>query len=301
LELYKNNPEFVVPKKRLNEISKFVESGLEDFSISRLKSKMEWGIEIPGDSEHVMYVWFDALVNYISCLGWPNGENFEKFWPGIQVAGKDNLRQQSAMWQAMLMSANISNSKQIFIDGFINVDGKKMSKSLGNVIAPHEMVEKFGTDGTRYLLLSFGNFGEDMDITWEKLTEKFNADLANGLGNLVSRVIKLSENSKFQIPNFKSNPNEQISNLIDKMELGKALNIIWDMIREANKFIEDNKPWELKKNDEQKFREVMQKLVNDLDVISELLIAFLPETSQKIKTALENKKTEILFQRINTN
>ena len=298
LELYKNNPEFVLPKKRLNEITKFVENGLEDFSISRLKSKMEWGIEIPGDSEHVMYVWFDALVNYISCLGWPNDqEKFDKFWPGIQVAGKDNLRQQSAMWQAMLMSANLPNSKQVFIDGFINVDGQKMSKSLGNVISPFEMVEKFGIDGTRYLLLSFGNFGEDMDITSERLTEKYNADLANGLGNLVSRVIKLNENSEIN-PTEKFTLRPEFSEWIDKMELGHALAHVWGIISEANKFIEDNKPWELKKTDEKKFQEVMQKLVNDLNLISELLNSFLPETAEKIKQALETKKTEILFQRI---
>ncbi|MCX6763483.1 MAG: methionine--tRNA ligase, partial [Candidatus Moranbacteria bacterium] len=165
LELYKNNPDFVYPKKRLNEIMKFIEKGPEDFSVSRLKSKMPWGVEVPGDSEHIMYVWFDALVSYISCLGWPchcervnkfgakessdmalckkDKCNYKKFWPGIQVAGKDNLRQQSAMWQAMLMSAGIANSKRIFIDGFINVNGQKMSKSLGNIIIPSEMMEKF--------------------------------------------------------------------------------------------------------------------------------------------------------------
>ena len=298
LELYKNNSEFVLPKKRLNEITKFVEKGLEDFSISRLKSKMEWGVEVPGDSEQVIYVWFDALINYISCLGWPeNPKNFEKFWPGVQVAGKDNLRQQSAMWQAMLMSAGISNSKQIFIDGFINVAGQKMSKSLGNVISPFEMVEKFGIDGTRYLLLSFGNFGEDMDVGWEKFTEKYNADLANGLGNLVSRVIKLSEN--LEINNAeKFEYREEFINWIDKMELGHALDHVWNLIGEANKFIEDNKPWEMQRNDPKKFQSVMQKLISDLHLISHLLISFMPETSEKIKKSLIAKKADILFQRI---
>jgi methionyl-tRNA synthetase len=199
LALYETYPDFVVPTKRLNEIQAFVQRGLQDFSISRKKEKMPWGIPVPGDKEHVMYVWFDALTNYISTLGWPDDqENFEKFWGtnenprAVQIAGKDNLRQQSAMWQAMLMAGNLPTSRKIGINGFISIDGQKMSKSLGNVISPLQMVEKFGGDGTRYLLLTKGYFGEDGDLSWEKMIEKYNADLANGLGNLVSRVITLS-------------------------------------------------------------------------------------------------------------
>jgi methionyl-tRNA synthetase len=307
LELYKNNPDFVVPQKRMNEVRSFVERGLEDFSISRLKSKMAWGVPVPGDDDHVMYVWFDALVNYISTLGWPEKkDNFEKFWPGVQVCGKDNLRQQSAMWQAMLMSAKLPNSKQVFVNGFITVNGQKMSKSLGNVISPYEMVEKFGTDATRYLLLAGANFGEDFDITWEKMIERYNADLANGLGNLLSRVIKLTENSKFQIPNlpagrqgFKSSSNDSMSKFLNSMEFDQALASIWKIISGDNRFIGDNKPWELVKTDEAKFKEVMEKLLTDISLISELLLPFMPETSQKIKKSLETKKLdEVLFQRI---
>jgi methionyl-tRNA synthetase len=133
------------------------------------------------DDAHVMYVWFDALVSYISTLGWPdNAPEFEKWWPGIQIAGKDNLRQQAAMWQAMLMSAGLPTSRQILLNGFINVDGQKMSKTLGNVISPTEMIERYGVDGTRYLLLSLGSLGEDFDVNWERMTKKYNADLANG-------------------------------------------------------------------------------------------------------------------------
>jgi methionyl-tRNA synthetase len=299
LELYDKNPGFILPKFRLNEIKKFIESGLEDFSISRLKSKMPWGIEVPEDSEHVMYVWFDALVNYISAIGWPNDtDNFKKWWPGVQLAGKDNLRQQSAMWQAMLQSAGIENSKQVFIRGFIIVNGQKMSKSLGNVISPKEMIKKFGVDGTRYLLLSMGGaFGEDADVNWEKMIEEYNADLANGLGNLISRVIKLSENLSFN-KNEKFEFRDEFKKWINGMEFGLALNHIWNVISEDNKYIEENKPWELKKNDENKFKEVMQKLASDLYLISELLAPFLPETSEKIKKALETKEPVILFQRI---
>lgn len=297
LELYQNNPDFVLPKKRMNEIHSFVENGLEDFSISRLKEKMPWGIQVPDDEKQVMYVWFDALVNYISALGWPEEKgNFEKFWPGYQVCGKDNLRQQSAMWQAMLMSAGVTNSQQVFVNGFITVGGQKMSKSLGNVISPYEMVEKFGTDATRYLLLSGSNFGEDFDITWEKLVEKYNADLANGLGNLVSRVIKMNE--KIQLDFREQEKEINVKKHIEKVEFSQALESIWEIIREANKYIEDNKPWTLAKENEDKFKLVMQKLINDLAVVAELLRPFMPDTAEKIAKALDTKKTEILFQRI---
>jgi len=298
LDLYKNNPSFVLPQKRLNEIKAFVERGPEDFSISRIKSKMPWGVPVPDDPEHVMYVWFEAFVNYISALGWPDDqENFKKWWPAVQVCGKDNLRQQSAMWQAMLMATKIESSKQIFINGFFISNGQKMSKSLGNVISPFEMAEKFGTDATRYLLLSFGNFGEDIDVTMERLTEKYNADLANGLGNLVSRVIKLAEN--ITTSDIAKSDNSPISDLIQQLELGRALEYIWKIVQEDNKFIEDNKPWELVKTDKEKFEVVMKKLFADLFIISNELTCFMPETSEKIKKALENKKLgEVLFQRI---
>ncbi|HOW60674.1 MAG TPA: methionine--tRNA ligase [Candidatus Moranbacteria bacterium] len=299
LDLYEINPEFVVPKHRFNEIKKFVEMGLMDFSISRIKEKMPWGVPVPGDENHVIYVWFDALVNYISAIGWPDDlEKFNSWWPGIQVAGKDNIRQQSAMWQAMLLSNKLPPSKQIFINSFITSNGQKMSKSLGNVISPYEMVEKFDVDGTRYLLLILNSFGDDVDINWGWMVEKYNADLANGLGNLTSRVIKLAKNFKFKISDFRSSPNEKISNFLKNLEINKALEYIWDIVKEDNKYIEDNKPWELSKNDENKFKEVMEKLISDLHLISQFLAPFLPETSEKIKKALETKQVEPLFQRI---
>jgi methionyl-tRNA synthetase len=297
LDFYEQNATFVLPNKRFNEIKKFVEGGLEDFSISRLKSKMPWGVEVPGDSDQVMYVWFDALVNYISAIGWPTDlEKFERWWPVYQLAGKDNLRQQSAMWQAMLFSAGIENSKQVFINGFIGVNGQKMSKSLGNVISPFEMTEKFGIDGTRYLLLSFGNFGEDMDVTWENFLEKYNADLANGLGNLVSRVMKLAENLEISIEEKKVDDN--FAKLIKGLEFGKALDYVWTIIREANQFIGETKPWELIKTDEKKFQEVMQRLLVDIDLVGRLIEPFLPETAEKIKKALATKELPMLFPRI---
>jgi methionyl-tRNA synthetase len=214
------------------------------------------------------------------------------------VAGKDNLRPQSARWQAMLLAVNLPTSKQIFINSFLKSNGQKMSKSLGNVISPYEMIERFGTDGTRYILLSLNSFGDDVDINWKWMTEKYNADLANGIGNLTSRVIKLAQNFQFSIFNFQSISNDQFSNLINRLELSSALEYIWNIIKEDNKFIEDNKPWELAKNNPEKFEKTMQKLLNDLNIIADLLVPFLPETAKKIKTALETKKVEPLFQRI---
>ncbi len=304
LELYEKYPDFVVPVKRLNEIRAFVQRGLQDFSISRKKEKMPWGIPVPGDEEHVMYVWFDALTNYISTLGWPDNQvNFEKFWgtkenpKAVQIAGKDNLRQQSAMWQAMLMAGDLPTSRKIGINGFVSVDGQKMSKSLGNVISPVQMVEKFGVDGTRYLLLTKGYFGEDGDITWKWLEEKYNADLANGLGNLVSRVITLSPKEII----FSQSQEEDKKDIFENLEnfgVNVILETLWRKVSDANKYIEENKPWELKKTNSQKFEEVMSYLLAELFSIAESLEIFLPQTSQKIFSMLETREKEILFSRV---
>ncbi len=303
LSLYREQSQFVVPEKRLNEIVAFVERGLQDFSISRLVSKMPWGIPVPDDEEHVMYVWFDALVNYISTIGWNvDQEQFEKFWPGVQIAGKDNLRQQTAMWQAMLLSAGLAPSKQILIHGHITCNGQKMSKSLGNVVSPEEMIGKFGKDGTRYLLLSAAAFGEDIDLSWERMTEKYNADLANGLGNLVSRVLKLADritNQEVRITEkCAEHMPQEFLRLLENYRLNDGLEYIWDIVRKSNKHIEDEKPWELAKTDTEKFETVMKKLLNDLSIIAHLLAPFLPETSENIRTMLAERKGGILFQRI---
>ena len=185
----------------------------------------------------------------------------------------------------------------LFTHGHILSGGKKMSKTLGNVITIDEMLSKFGTDGTRYLLMSGGTFGEDLDLTMERMTEKYNADLANGLGNLVSRVIKLSDKLNINLE-ASIEASTELKKFLDKFQIDKALEFIWEKISEDNKFIEDNKPWELAKSDEKKFREVMQKLLDDLGLISQLLLPFLPETAEKIQKALETKQVEPLFQRI---
>ncbi len=301
LELYTVRPDFVCPGNRLTEIRKFVEGGLQDFSVSRLASKMPWGIQVPGDNAHVMYVWFDALVNYIATLGWPTDEaNYTKFWPGLQIAGKDNLRPQAAMWQAMLFSAGLVPSARILIHGHILVAGQKMSKSLGNVISPDELIEKFGKDGTRYLLLSAGSFENDADITMERLVEKYHADLANGLGNLVSRLIKLSEklDVSFETPVDETGYSDEFHTLCAEYRLHEALSWIMDRTRMLDRHIAEVKPWALAKTDPSQFETVMQCFLHELRYIGHCLRPFLPETSDKIERALREKQTEVLFRKI---
>jgi methionyl-tRNA synthetase len=312
LEFYEKNPDFVYPSKKLNEIKKFVEAGLQDFSVSRLKSKMPWGIDVPGDSGHVMYVWFDALVNYISAIGWPDDlKKFNDWWPGYQIAGKDNLRQQSAMWQAMLMSVGLPVSRRVFINGFITVGGEKMSKSLGNAIKPEEIAGKFSRDGARYLLLTLGSFGEDADVTMERLIEKYNADLANGLGNLISRIAKLSLISnfpglvrarpragQFSISNKISNSKFQFSKFFEELKFKEALDEIWEQIAWANKCIEEKKLWELVKENPEEGKKVLAELLGLISEVGQALESFMPETSQKIREILKTGICAPLFPRI---
>lgn len=288
LNFYDKNPDFVVPQGKFNEIKTFVKEGLQDFSVSRLKSKMPWGVPVPDDPEHVVYVWFDALVNYISTLGWPEDKKtFKDYWPGTQVAGKDNLRQQTAIWQAMLLSAGLPNSKQVFIHGFITVNGQKISKSLGNTINPIEVAEKYGTDALRYFLLAKLHPYEDSDFTFEKFEEAYNSDLANGLGNLVSRVAKLCEKSGLEFKSAKLKPDKIIETALGNFRFDEASKIIWKEVTETDQFINEEEPWKLQGEALQK---VLVHLVDHIRSIAINLHPFLPETAEKIEEQFKGPK-----------
>lgn len=295
---YAENKDFVIPDFRFNEIKAFVERGLQDFSISRLKEKMPWGIPVPNDEKHVMYVWFDALVNYISTLGWPDESgDFEKYWKNgttVQYCGKDNLRFQSAMWQAMLMAADVPNSKQIIINGFITADGGvKMSKTLGNVVDPKEIVAEYGTDALRYFLLrEVGSF-EDSPFTIERFKEAYNSGLANGLGNLTSRILTLSEKYLESCPEMDHDLLSQIPEFMDNFKIQNAIGVVWNLVDLLDKHIQETQAFKVIKVEEEKGRELILNYLRRLFTIAKALEPFLPETSKKIKELIKaNKKPE---------
>ncbi|MDE2312439.1 MAG: methionine--tRNA ligase [Patescibacteria group bacterium] len=333
LDFYEQHPNFVVPDFRFNEIKQFVKTGLQDFSISRLAKKMPWGVPVPKDSEHVMYVWFDALINYISTLGWPSfaktsegkPDGFVEFWGTkghencVQIAGKDNLRQQSAMWQAMLMSAGLPNSQQIIIHGFINSGGQKMSKSLGNVADPYQILDRLkqngltqeqATDAVRHYLLREIPTFEDGDYTWEKFVESYNAGLANGIGNLTSRILKMAVNAGIQNEELRARDKMEVykdeldvfSKLFDKYQIQKACDWVWnDVVKKADAYIQSTEPFKTIKSDPKKGKTDILHLLDELYLIAVALEPILPRTSGKILSALTDLKSESvprLFPRI---
>jgi methionyl-tRNA synthetase len=304
----------VTPEWQRHWALDFAKGGLEDLSISRQKSRMDWGVPVPGDDEHVMYVWFDALTNYISTLGWPKeGGNFKKFWiegETLQLAGKDQVRFQSIIWQAMLLSADIKLTDTIYYHGFINSGGQKMSKSLGNVISPYELVARYGTDATRYILLRHVHPFDDSDLTWEKMDEYYTANLVNGLGNLVARVMKMAETHleepvKIETVNYLETYPTLTGGLLD---LTEAINGVWveqsktvDFVGIAgvDGYIQQTEPFKLIKENPAQAKEVISKCVNYIGIIAQRLVPFMPETSNKILEAVKaNKKPDNLFPRL---
>ncbi len=296
-----NNASFVIPNTRLNEIRAFVERGIEDFSISRLASKMPWGIPVPDDKDQVMYVWFDALVNYISAIGWPRDQaSFKKWWADtggvVQYCGKDNLRQQSAMWQAMLMSVGLPPSKVIVINGFVTGEGGiKMSKSLGNTVNPLDIVSEYGTDAFRYFVTKEIHPFEDSPFTIPKFKETYNAGLANGLGNLTSRIMKMSEAniSKTDIKtavSYDKLADKDYFDAIDAFNLQKAMNVIWQKIAILDQKIQKEQPFVLVKTDKENGKKLIIDLVNSLSEIATFLLPLLPETAEKILACINENK-----------
>ena len=315
LDLYEKDDQFVIPHSRLNEIKAFVERGLEDFSISRLKSKMPWGIPVPGDDAHVMYVWFDALTNYISCIGWPEDmDTFRKWWIEsggvIQYCGKDNLRQQSAMWQAMLMAVDLPPSKTIIIDGFVTGEGGvKMSKSLGNTVDPSEVVKEYGTDAVRYYCARELHPFEDSPFSADKFKDAYNAHLANGIGNLVSRVLKMATANEIQFDEkaakaFATSA-EAVSLLakhaeyLEKFDIQQACNVIWDLISDTDKIVQDRQPFKKIKTDKEAAKSDIIELMARLHLIGTMLLPVLPDTAATIVELIEgnNMPEKPLFMR----
>jgi len=283
----------ILPKTRRNEILALLNRGLEDISISRPKNKLDWGIPVPGDNTQVMYVWFEALMNYITVLGYPEHEDFKKYWPAdVQVVGKDISRFHAAIWPGMLMSLEIPLPKKLFIHSFINAEGGvKMSKSLGNVVAPKEIVDKYGVDAFRYYFLRHIPSYEDGEFSWERMEQAYNNELANELGNAVQRtatmIMKYQNGIIGEVPEA-SHDSAPIEVAIERCQFDRALEAIWAQVRGLNQYIEDAKPWEIaKKDDQDHLREVLAYQVSCLLEIANLLEPFLPDTAVKIRNVFD--------------
>lgn len=286
-ELISSNTLKITPDERKNEVLSFIRGGLEDFSISRSKERAKgWGIPVPDDPDQYMYVWFDALLNYITTLGFPDETgDYKTFWADnpnrFHVIGKGISRFHAIYWPAMLKSAGLPVPTQEFVHGYITVNGEKISKSLGNVISPTEVVEKYGVDPVRYYLLKEIHPFQDGDFSFDRFEEVYNADLANGLGNLVQRVAKLCEKHSLVAPASitASNYNPEIAKHLEQFEFHLALEKVWKLIQTADRFVNDHKPWTL---DTEAATPVLTQLILDLQTIATQLKPFLPKTADRI-------------------
>ncbi|MCL5436009.1 MAG: methionine--tRNA ligase [Patescibacteria group bacterium] len=295
LEHYEKHPDFVVPKHRLREIKEFVSSGLSDISVSRSTKTLKWGVPVPGDKTQVIYIWFDALINYVSGIGYAeDDETFKKYWPAdVHLIGKDILRFHAALWPAMLLSAGLPLPRQIFVHGHITVDGEKISKSRGNIIDPFVLVEKYGIDPVRYFLLREIPSNDDGDYSEKKLRARYAADLQNNLGNLVSRLTNLIEkNFDGVVPHDVESPKaaEHLQEYVSTFRLHEALAEIWESISWANQYIDQVKLWELPKKDPKLFAKVISSLAALIKQVSLELSPFLPDTAGKLDQIFRAEK-----------
>lgn len=278
----------VIPATRKHEIMSVIKEGLDDISISRPKEKIGWGIPVPGDTKQVMYVWFEALMNYITVLGYPEHEDFKNYWPAnVQVIGKDIIRFHAAIWPGMLLALGLQLPKMLYVHGFININGQKMSKSLGNSVGPSEIIKEYSADVFRYYFLRHIPSYEDGDFSWERMAEAYNNELANELGNCVSRTAAMVTQYQKGIIGTIPPAEHDTRKYWDALELCKfdrALDDVWEKVRGLNQYIEETKPWAIhKEGDAERLQEVLAYLASSLLQIAELLQPFMPDTSARIQ------------------
>ena len=299
----------IVPQSKKNEVLGFIKHGLEDFSVSRpVERTKHWGVSVPGEPEQTMYVWYDALANYITALGYPdvNAELFKTFWlendKKIHVLGKGVSRFHAVYWLAMLKSAGLPIPNEEFIHGYITVEGQKISKTIGNVVDPFDVINRFGVDPVRYYLLREIPAYEDGDFSEEKFKSRYNGDLANGLGNLVSRVVKMARSYGvlFDPSSVEAHGKEVYEEAMDRYEFKKALDVIWERIQISDKFVQETEPFKTIKTDPEKAKRDVKELLESVWEIGVLLEPLLPETSKKILRVVEDPSSEIptLFPRL---
>ena len=304
LDYYAKHPDAIQPESRRNEVLRFIEGGLKDLSISR--RTLKWGVPVPGDADHVMYVWLDALTNYLSALGYPN-DGYQKYWDqAIHMVGKDIIRFHSVYWPAFLMAANITPPKTVFAHGWWTVEGEKMSKSLGNAIDPVEMVDTYGADAFRYFLLRDLSFGQDGDFSKTMFINRLNTDLANAYGNLCQRVLSfIYKNADATIPTpgeFSAEDKALMAmptallpalrNAIDNFHLHRYAEAVWQIIGEGNRYVDAQKPWALKKEDPARMNTVLYSLCECIRQIAILTQPLLPVASAKISAMLGQEKND---------
>ncbi len=278
----------IIPTTRKHEILHVLKEGLEDISISRPKDKISWGIPVPGDDKQVIYVWFEALMNYITVLGYPEHQDFKKFWPAnLQVIGKDILRFHAAIWPGILLGLGLPLPKALFVHGFITINGQKMSKSLGNYVTPKEILDHYGTDGLRYFFLRHIPSYEDGDFSWQRLHDAYNSELANELGNAVQRtsaMIRQYEDGLIGPIPPAEHDTAAYNEALENCRFDRALDEVWEQVRGLNQYIDEQKPWEIyKKGEKDHLQDVLAYQVSCLMEIADLLMPFLPETAAKIQ------------------
>jgi methionyl-tRNA synthetase len=287
----------IVPDFRRKEFLELIKDGVQDVSISRPKKNLSWGVPVPGDPEQIMYVWIDALANYITVLGYPDKPGWEDYWPAeVQVIGKDILRFHAGIWPPMLLGLGLPLPKKLLVHGFVNVGGSKMSKTVGNVVDPNEIIDTYGLDAFRYFFSRHIPTQDDGDFTWEKFETAYNTELGNDLGNLVQRVGAMI--TRYQSGVIGDAPQSEhdmrrYHEAMTNLEFNQAIDEVWQMVRSLNQYIENVKPWEIAKQKdtdtdaEGHLTEVLATAVGNLLQIADLLVPFLPGTAKAIHDAFE--------------